>query len=565
MPNFSLKNQPLKKNPFSTSTVLKKSSTPKESLDKKVLPSSYQGLYDETKLEKKLEKDSFNSELIAFLQNPTDEKKQMIQSFINSISKQKETIKLILVIAGHGLCETIICNSGKCITSEETHKIVRVEDGDKVCLQPPHTCGEATLELHNSSYVINKIHLYSYAPYGISNVSHPIEVTSGDANMLYYNKFSRIYSVNKEIESILRNSAGSQSDFNRIMTLASADINSQEYIDMLKRKCDKYGMIIPNIIFKKQSLVKEVYTFDNERSDNEKFTSLQPLQEDAQTSWYKWIVSFMNSGKRINEYSHDIFSGIFVVHTDKPILFDNSVLLPNRKNNNRYGLDLTLFDHIESFCGAKLCILILKYIKFWNKFISSIFNDDEVNLLKCNININLIKLNIRNIDIDRIGPDQIDVIRALKIMAINNESLYHIINIILNFKSNPNSDLIAILMKFFDFFDMYTNSELYNNSVYVTYFKCLLDFICPLFNVELHVASNTCRSLEDRDAKGFDYVTANRELEELQAKLQSISCAGEGVGGGGKNRRKNKNKKKTKKNRKGKSKSKKGRSKSKRR
>ena len=233
------------------------------------------------------------------------------------------------------------------------------------------------------------------------------------------------------------------------------------------------------IHFSVKSIVKEVYIFEDDyRSDDPLFTQLKKLiEEPGWTSWFRSVLGYKKylPAPENTIAPNVIFSGIFVAKTNKPENFgkEGQKLLPNEINPN-YNCDFTLFSHIYEIGGIPLCNLILNYIVFWNIYI----NNNEFKLCEKRINGIKLKYNKENIVLS-------------KITYINNESLYHIVNIILNFH-NIDSPLIKILSESFSKFKL--NSDNYT-SKFKAEFKALLREICGLFNVELHLISNTCRSL----------------------------------------------------------------------
>ena len=139
---------------------------------------------------------------------------------------------------------------------------------------------------------------------------------------------------------------------------------------------------------------------------------------------------------------------------------------------------------------------------YWNKYITE---NKEFRL--CEQRINKIKLNY-----NKENPV------LSKITGINNESLYHIVNIILNWNI-PGSELIKTLS------DSFVELEKMSGDNYISRFKVLLDDICGLFNVELHLISNACRSLES----GMPEPGMENKIQTLQNSIHS--CMKPPVGG----------------------------------
>ena len=116
-------------------------------------------------------------------------------------TKLDKEIKIILVISGHGYCETIKCKENICKLTDEEQPAC-IFDKDKSIL---HDCGDATSNFHMSVYT-KDIKLYSYAQYGHRNWSNTFKLfTDRESNDLYYNDFSRIYkrSVIREASPLL--------------------------------------------------------------------------------------------------------------------------------------------------------------------------------------------------------------------------------------------------------------------------------------------------------------------------------------------------------------------------
>jgi hypothetical protein len=397
-------------------------------------------------------------------------------------TKLDKEIKIILVISGHGYCETIKCKENICKLTDEEQPAC-IFDKDKSIL---HDCGDATSNFHMSAYT-KDIKLYSYAQYGHRNWSNTFKLfTDRESNDLYYNDFSRIYNVNREIEATLealkeiRKITGNNeyNNYNDLMKIVSREINDPKYIGTYKqfnKAClDLEESVMIN--FNKKSIVKEVYNFDDDyRSDDPLFTQLKkPIEEPGWASWFWSVLGYHKylSAPETPIAPNVIFSGIFVAQTNQPKNFGEAEnLLPNESNPN-YNCDFTLFSHIFMIGGQELCNLIFNYIIYWNKYITE------------NSDFELCEKRINKIVLKYIKAEPL----LSKITYINNESLYHIVNIILNFNI-PGSELIETLSDSFDELEKLSGDD------YIRRFKVLLDDICGLFNVELHLISNACRSL----------------------------------------------------------------------
>ena len=427
--------------------------------------------------------------------------------------KLDKEIKIILVISGHGYCETIKCKENICeIINEETACIF---DKGKSIL---HDCGGATSNFHMSVYT-EDIKLYSYAQYGHNNWHYAFKLfTDSEGNNLYYNDFSRIYDVNREIEATVESleeikkitGNNDYNDYNKLMKSVSNQINDPKYIEtyeQLNKAClDLEESVM--IKFSEKSIVKEIYIFEHDyRSDDPLFTQLKkPIEEPGWASWFWSVLGYRKylPAPETTIAPNVIFSGIFVAKTNKPENFgkEGQKLLPNEINPN-YNCDFTLFSHIFMIGGQELCKLILRYIIHWNKYITE---NKEFEL--CEKKINEIKLKYNKEDIV-----------LSKITYINNESLYHIVNIILNFNI-PGSELIKTLS------DSFVELEKMSGDNYISRFKVLLDDICGLFNVELHLISNACRSLL-KSVMPEPYM--ENKIQTLQRNIHS--CMKTSVGG----------------------------------
>jgi len=445
-----------------------------------------------------------------------------------SLGESSKPIKIILIISGHGFCETIKCAGNLCPFPATKSQTPCNFNNKKYVL---HKCGDATKEFHMSVYA-KDIKLYSYAPYGLQNWSNKFKlfVNSDGSEGMYYNDFSRIYNVNRQIEATFEalNQFGKISnDFNGLMNIVKERINDPAYISTFIDVNPICRSEPSKIKFDKKSIVKELYQFDYKNSSDEhQFTMLK--KPETEVGWVPWFWKLLGYSK-YKDHSvvlpHDIFSGIFVAFTNSEYSFSKAPeLLPTRENPN-YNCDFTLFSHIVRIGDMKLCILILNYINYWNKYISIEYSEN-----KCQKQINEIVLNDKSIFVINRGAYieyEEDIISATrfkshdddsekqgaKITFINNESLYHIVNIILNFNiavAEGDFDLISTLTTFFED----------NPYEYLTkeVFKDLLDTICPMFNVELHLISNTCRSTENP----IEDIDIDARIREIQEQCASI-------------------------------------------
>ena len=428
--------------------------------------------------------------------------------------KLDKEIKIILVISGHGYCETIKCKENICeIINEESACIF---DKDKSIL---HDCGDATSNFHMSVYT-EDIKLYSYAHYGYKTWNMRLKLfTDSKGKDLYYNDFSRIYDVNRQIEATVTTKrtrdklaavpeGPDYNDYNMLMTVVSRDINDQNYQKRNEMVYQEIPLTHYFSQFSVKSIVKEVYIFeDNYRSDDPLFTQLKkPIEEPGWASWFWSVLGYRKylPAPETTIAPNVIFSGIFVAKTNKPENFgkEGQKLLPNEINPN-YNCDFTLFSHIFMIGGQELCKLILRYIIHWNKYITE---NKEFEL--CEKKINEINLKYNK-----------EYIVLSKITYINNESLYHIVNIILNFNI-PGSELIKTLS------DSFVELEKMSGDNYISRFKVLLQKICGLFNVELHLISNACRSLL-KSVMPEPYM--ENKIQTLQRNIHS--CMKTSVGG----------------------------------
>lgn len=424
--------------------------------------------------------------------------------------KTEKEIKIILIISGHGSCETIECKDNICtLTVKKKTRCIFNEEKSVL-----HDCVKATSTFHMSNYTEN-IKLYSYAPYGYFNWSNIEDKDKG----IYYNDFSRIYNVNREIEATIKTIDDSENDYNKLMYIVSQLINDPRYIKTFKQinkdVCLELKKLkkLKKINFSQKSIVKEIYKFENIESNDSIFTKLKKPKENPE-GWVSW---FWNSlGYQTDLLATEtsippnvIFSGIFVAKTNKPANFgdEGQRLLPNEKDTN-YNCDFTLFSHIRKIGGDPLCNLIIKYIQHWNYYIG--INPEFIDCVK---RINTISYN------------------STKITMINNESLYHIVNIILNFRKGSESPLIEA---FSDYFTTY----IFDNGDYISNFKLLLNKICDLFNVELHLMSNACRSLNETMTE--ELYNMEDEIQRFQGLQNIHDCMYNSSTAGGKKTRKRK-------------------------
>jgi hypothetical protein len=435
-----------------------------------------------------------------------------------AVKKLDKSIKIILIISGHGLCETIKCNGNICSIEKEEC----IFDNNESVL---HDCEKATGEFHMSVYT-EDIKLYSYAPYSFKNWSRNLKIlTDKEGEIFYYNDFSRIYNVNRQIEATIKAiNSKNYNNFEMIMESVKEQINDPAYIGTFKtvnKNCEDIEKLM--IKFDNKSIVKEVYQFNNEfRSDNPILIELKkPEREEyTMTSLFWALLGYHKYIESTSQIPHDDFSGIFVAFTNNPSNFGLAKDLLPKPDNPIYNCDFTLFSHIVKIGGIPLCKLILNYINYWNRYIA-IGRFDP-----CQKKFNTIILNGINNDYyddkkilgDTIFYDE-DTVQRLeaRITLINNESLYHIVNIILNF-NKEGSPLIAALQRFFSVVKI-DDINFTNN------FQELLKNICGLFNVELHLISNACRSTDN------SIIDQSMEEEIIKLQGQCMRSSRNSIGG----------------------------------
>lgn len=449
--------------------------------------------------------------------SPQERQPQLMKPTETKKTKTEKEIKIILIISGHGSCETIVCKDNICELTGENEQSTCIIDKEKPNL---HNCADATSSFHMSVYT-KDIKLYSYAPYGYFNWNKQLSLlTDSNGNGLYYNDFSRIYNVNREIEATINTI---NDNYDELMVNVSRQINDPRYIEPFKqmnKKCFE-------IEFSNKSIVKEVYKFEDVyRSDDLLFTQLKK-PEKIDINWSSWFWSWLGYQTHLlAPATHPnyiapkvIFSGIFVAKTNKPKNFGTGQkLLPSVTNTN-YNCDFTLFSHIREIGGKPLCILISNYIMYWNHYIE--INTEFIVCVKIINTIEWIYDNKLDNDLS-------------KITRINNESLYHIVNIILNFNI-PDSPLIKAFLSYFAIF----KSDKLDDKKYIEKFKSLLNEICDLFNVELHLISNACRGIEQpvmpAHLKDIKTPYTEEKIQELQKNIHN--CLESSTAGGKKTRK----------------------------
>ena len=159
-----------------------------------------------------------------------------------------------------------------------------------------------------------------------------------------------------------------------------------------------------------------------------------------------------------------------------------------------YGLeriditDLSQFESLHITIRDKslsLISLIRKYIEWWNHYVI-IISAIEINKNKQQQPFGIyFASQLTHFNIIELSSTM------MRIKKINNESVYHLINIILNFQTYDVHSLSKkIIDKVIDFFSI----KFLNKEKFLVQSNLFLNQMCHSFNVDLHIFNNACRS-----------------------------------------------------------------------
>ena len=378
----------------------------------------------------------------------------------------EDPMSISLIIAAHGTCEDLC---GKYEESLQSQEAMREES---VYEPAPTDCISSLTDFDNSPYV-KHINLYSLVPYGIENVAivDPLAQFSDLKNVEkirhLYNLVSKEYSDFTEdqiIETLLRN-------WVEFETFAFIENVVKPKIKEIKPDFIEYLVkAINDEIMGKKIIVKEKYNFS--------FTKGKDLE-----SWYK-------SGlpRRRDE---DEYSGIFGM--------------------GKYSTtDFTVFDDILKILPAssgvvankKFIGLIHTYIECWNNYIQTKY--DDYNLLT---QLNRINFN------------------PIKIIQINNESLYHILFFIFNYINDAENKIVKGISYNVEVFINTISIEL-NTEKFIQQFEAFLTYICDNMNITLNLLSFACRSVFNvanvkRTASQCAYVNSRVQKKQLSTSMKA--------------------------------------------
>ena len=348
------------------------------------------------------------------------------------------------------------------VGSVQAHGVVHIlkKNPESVNMQ----CSETAVTGLSESVLSRNLHIYSNVPFGSSNMSCAVDFTEYGGT-LFCSPGSRI---DKLIDQI---------------TIINEEINDymreeREERSAKKRKIDeriaiyaKIQAIIRNIIsrFKpryiKQPLVTELYEFSKEKSYADDF-EVKDIKKIKDMGWLKWV-----RASPIRVEKHDTFSGIFITFIRLDV--DDDLQQVGFCDITKMSQIMEIFGSLKTVNDYNLIDVIYKYIELWNRYVDIVVIKEEI--------IGPIIQNFNRIELTEDGQ---------KIIRINNESVYHIINIILNFKDYDinNNGIIDTLTSF---------SLDYNDEVFYLEFQKLLNFLCHRFNVDLHLINNACRCTVD--------------------------------------------------------------------
>ena len=360
---------------------------------------------------------------------------------------------------------------------------------DISCLKNKETnkqCSEDAVVNLSTSVLTRNIHLYSNIPYGHYNLTTPCK------NLQPVFSFS-------DVIYCAQHSRGEK------LALQEELINEALKEPLLPGTSDKLGYIIDNLnsLSQTQNSVKHL-RFDNKTPSEKYEWDMRPLVTEvyffneypskAVKAPLKSISEMPLSGRflsyNVTEKDDDI-SGIFIYTYDQ-----------------RERTDITDLSQFESL---SLISLIRKYIEWWNyyvKIISAI--EIEKNKQQKPFGTYFVS-QLTHFNLIELSPNR------RRITKINNESVYHLINIILNFKTyDVNSLSKKIIDTVIDFFSI----KFLNNQKFLDQSNIFLNQMCHSFNVDLHIFNNACRSKINQIHPSD--ITHMSELSSLQTGILTV-------------------------------------------
>ena len=342
---------------------------------------------------------------------------------------------------------------------------------DVSCLQNIETnkqCSKDAVVNLSTSVLTRNIHLYSNIPYGHYNLTTPcknLQPVFTFSDVIYCAQHSRgekLALQEKLINEALKKPLLPTSEkLGYIIQNLNRLPQTQNAVEHLrfdnKTPSEKYKWDM-------RPLVTEVYFFNKYPSKAAK----APLKSISEMPFSGSLLSY-----NVTEKDDDI-SGIFIY---------------------TYGLkriditDLSQFESLHITIRDKsfsLISLILKYIEWWNQYVR-IISENEI------------EKNIRKQPFGTYFANQLTHFNLIelsgsgrRITKINNESVYHLINIILNFQTYDDAHSISkkIIDTVIDFFSI----KFLNKKGFLVQSNFFLNQMCHSFNVDLHIFNNACRS-----------------------------------------------------------------------
>ena len=205
----------------------------------------------------------------------------------------------------------------------------------------------------------------------------------------------------------------------------------------------------------------------------------------------------LNTEYRENEFTeHDTYSGWFHLYSNVENLeIINNRFEPTTKEPriNKYSsIDFTVFDHLEYIGGIELCDYINKYIELWNSRLL-IYGFEQLK------HINYIETSVST------SAGGAGVSTNKRITKINNESMYHILYIVLNCAAKTRHYRYITRI----FTEIEDDAEP-NNTTKLDYF---LTYINNHLNVKWYYFNFACRAI-------FDHTGSKEEAKLIKVLIQ---------------------------------------------
>lgn len=422
------------------------------------------------------------------------------------------------------------------VGSVQAHGVVHIfkKNPESVNMQ----CSETAVTGLSESVLSRNLHIYSNVPFGSSNMSCAVDLTEYEGT-LFCSSGSRIDKlidqitiIKKEINDYMRDEKDKRASNEEERSAKIRKIDEKEKRIAIYAKIQA---IIRNIIsqlfsqfnqrYIKQPLITELYEFSKDKSYADDF-ELKDIKKTKDMAWLQWVRA---SPRRVEK--HDTFSGIFITFIRLDV--DDDLHQVGFCDITKMSQIMEIFGSLKTVNDYNLINVIYKYIDLWNRYVNIVVQIEK--------SIGPIIQNFNKIELTE---------DRQKIIRINNESVYHIINIILNFKDYDinNNGIIDALTSF---------SLDYNDEVFYLEFQKLLNFLCHRFNVDLHLINNACRCTVDGTIpENIDEELRRIRLAELENAVAGHLQESQSQGGKkrsykrknkkSKNKRKSRNKKRRK-------------------